>query len=85
MVLYDTKWYTYDVKYQKDMLFALLIFQELQPVSVASLYPLNFETGLQVISSVYYGTLLQHNLYYKFQVVNNIYSALMIILEFLDK
>ncbi|XP_037037213.1 odorant receptor 67d-like [Bradysia coprophila] len=65
MVLYDTKWYTYDVAYQKDILFALLIFQDLQPISVASLYPLNFETGLQV--------------------VNNIYSSLMIILEFLDK
>lgn len=47
-VLYNSKWYTYEVKYQKDILFALNIFQNAKSISVCEIYPLNFETGLQV-------------------------------------
>lgn len=48
MVIYNAKWYVYETKYQKDMMFALNIIQNLKPIRIANVYPLNFETGLQV-------------------------------------
>lgn len=49
MVIYNTKWYTYEKEYQTDLSFALNVIQNgSAPICVAYIYPLNFETGLQV-------------------------------------
>nr|QGW45431.1 odorant receptor 58 [Bradysia odoriphaga] len=52
-VICNAKWYTYKVKYQKDMLVALYIAQNMHPISVANVSPLNFETGLNITSNIY--------------------------------
>lgn len=48
MVIYNAEWYRYDINYQKDILITLPIFQNMQPILIANVYPLNFETGVDV-------------------------------------
>lgn len=48
MIIFHSDWYIYDVHYQKDLLFALCIVQNLKSTAVAGIMPLNFEAGVQV-------------------------------------
>lgn len=48
MVIYNAEWYRYGIKYQKDILLALPIFQNVKPILIANVFPLNFATGQQV-------------------------------------
>jgi len=48
MILYGTDWYLYDCCYQRDLMFALYIVQNMKPIAVAGILPLNFEAGLMV-------------------------------------
>lgn len=49
MVIVHTDWYLYDCPYQRDlMVVALYIVQNMAPVAVADIIPLNYETGVMV-------------------------------------
>ncbi|XP_037036520.1 uncharacterized protein LOC119074480 [Bradysia coprophila] len=52
-VICEAKWYTYEVKYQKDIFTLLYIAQNLQSIRIANMYPLNFGTGLNITQNVY--------------------------------
>ncbi|XP_037041150.1 uncharacterized protein LOC119077891 [Bradysia coprophila] len=52
-VISQSKWYTYELKYQKDILIALYLAQNMQPIRIAGMIPLNFETGLMITNKIY--------------------------------
>ncbi|XP_037026580.1 putative odorant receptor 83c [Bradysia coprophila] len=52
-VICNAKWYTYDVKYQKDMMMVLYTVQNMQPILLGNMFPLNFHTGLRITNNIY--------------------------------
>nr|QGW45432.1 odorant receptor 59 [Bradysia odoriphaga] len=60
-VINNTKWYIYDVKYQKDILLVLDIVSRVKPILILKLHPLNFATGLMIIKNIYTLTMFMLN------------------------
>nr|QGW45376.1 odorant receptor 3 [Bradysia odoriphaga] len=52
-VISQAKWYTYELKYQKDIHIALYLAQNMEPIRLAGVIPLNFETGLMITNKIY--------------------------------
>nr|QGW45374.1 odorant receptor 1 [Bradysia odoriphaga] len=52
-VICNAKWYNYAVKYQKDMMFALYLSQNLKPILLFNVFPLNFATSLMITNKIY--------------------------------
>ncbi|XP_037040414.1 uncharacterized protein LOC119077335 [Bradysia coprophila] len=52
-VINNSKWYIYDVKYQKDMLLVLDIVGRVKPILIMKLHPLNLETCLLIIKNIF--------------------------------
>ncbi|XP_037026631.1 uncharacterized protein LOC119067637 [Bradysia coprophila] len=52
-VICNAKWYTYKVKYQRDMMTALYVAQKVKPILLANMFSLNFATGLKITKNIY--------------------------------
>nr|QGW45429.1 odorant receptor 56 [Bradysia odoriphaga] len=52
-VVCEAKWYTYEVKHQKDIFTLFFIAQNSNSIRIANMYPLNFDTGLIITQNVY--------------------------------